>query len=230
MRILIVTDAWSPQVNGVVTTVKNTVRELEALGHSVGLITPEGFTTLPCPTYPEIRLALAAGARVARMIEEFEPDAVHLETEAPLGMAARRHCLASGRPFTTAYHTQFPEYVYARCRLPLAISYRWLRWFHGPAEAVLVPTPAIHHRLAARGFTNLAYWSRGVDLSVFAPARTRGARPRTADFSLRGTRRDREEPGRFPAPRPARHEVGRRRWAGTRRARGALSAGRYSTA
>ena len=170
MRILIVTDAWSPQVNGVVTTVKNTVRELEALGHSVGLITPEGFTTLPCPTYPEIRLALAAGTRVARMIEEFEPDAVHLETEAPLGIAARRHCLASGRPFTTAYHTQFPEYVHARCRLPLAISYRWLRWFHAPAEAVLVPTPAIHRRLTARGFTNLAYWSRGVDLSVFAPA------------------------------------------------------------
>jgi 1,2-diacylglycerol 3-alpha-glucosyltransferase/glucuronosyltransferase len=171
MRILIVTDAWSPQVNGVVTTVKNTVRELEALGHTVGLITPEGFTTLPCPTYPEIRLALAAGARVARMIEEFEPDAVHLETEAPLGLAARRHCLASGRPFTTAYHTQFPEYVHARCRLPLAISYRWLRWFHGAAEAVLVPTPAIYRRLSARGFTNLAYWSRGVDLSVFTPAR-----------------------------------------------------------
>ncbi len=170
MRILIVTDAWSPQVNGVVTTVKNTVRELEALGHTVGLITPQGFTTLPCPTYPEIRLALAPGARVARMIEEFEPDAVHLETEAPLGIAARRHCLGSGRPFTTAYHTQFPEYVYARCRLPLAISYSWLRWFHGPAEAVLVPTPAIHRRLTARGFTNLAYWSRGVDLSVFAPA------------------------------------------------------------
>jgi glycosyltransferase involved in cell wall biosynthesis len=150
--------------------VKNTVRELEALGHTVGLITPEGFTTLPCPTYPEIRLALAAGARVARMIEEFEPDAVHLETEAPLGIAARRHCLASRRPFTTAYHTQFPEYVHARCRLPLAISYRWLRWFHGAAEAVLVPTPAIYHRLSARGFTNLAYWSRGVDVSVFAPA------------------------------------------------------------
>lgn len=171
MRILIATDAWSPQVNGVVTTVKNTVRELEALGHTVGLITPQGFTTLPCPTYPEIRLALAAGARVARMIEEFEPDAVHLETEAPLGLAARRHCLVTERPFTTAYHTQFPEYVHARCRLPLSISYRWLRWFHSPAEAVLVPTRAIHERLSARGFTNLAYWSRGVDLSLFAPTR-----------------------------------------------------------
>jgi len=169
MRILIVTDAWSPQVNGVVTTVKHTVRELGALGHEVALITPTGFRTVPCPTYPEIRLAIAPGARVARMIEEFEPDAVHVETEAPLGLAARRHCLVTGRPFTTAYHTQFPEYIYARCRLPLGISYRWLRWFHGPAHAVMVPTPAIHGRLADRGFTNLAYWSRGVDQALFAP-------------------------------------------------------------
>jgi glycosyltransferase involved in cell wall biosynthesis len=176
MRILIVTDAWSPQVNGVVTTVKHTVRELGELGHEVGLITPNGFRTVPCPTYPEIRLAIAPGARVARMIEEFEPDAVHIETEAPLGIAARRHCLATGRPFTTAYHTQFPEYIYARCRLPLAISYHWLRWFHGPAHAVMVPTPAIHRRLAERGFTNLAYWSRGVDQTLFAP---RQREPRT---------------------------------------------------
>ena len=197
MRILIVTDAWLPQVNGVVTTVRNTVRELEALGHVVGMITPEGFTTLPCPTYPEIRLALAPGARVARRIEEFEPDAIHVETEAPLGLAARRHCLASGRPFTTAYHTQFPEYVYARCRLPLAISYAVLRWFHGPAEAVLVPTPAIHRRLAARGFTNLAYWSRGVDLSIFTPARARGAPERASDLSLRRARRRREDIEQF---------------------------------
>jgi len=145
------------------------VRELGALGHEVALITPTGFRTVPCPTYPEIRLAIAPGARVARMIEEFEPDAVHVETEAPLGLAARRHCLVTGRPFTTAYHTQFPEYIYARCRLPLGISYRWLRWFHGPAHAVMVPTPAIHRRLADRGFTNLAYWSRGVDQALFAP-------------------------------------------------------------
>src|SRR5664279_6293946 len=123
MRILIVTDAWSPQVNGVVTTVRNTVRELELLRHVVGMITPDGFRTLPCPTYPEIRLAIAAGTRVSRMIEEFEPDAVHIETEAPLGMAARRHCIAAGYPFTTAYHTQFPEFTHARCRLPLRISY-----------------------------------------------------------------------------------------------------------
>ncbi len=132
MRILIATDAWLPQVNGVVTTIINTVRELRALGHEVGLVTHEGFRTFPCPSYPEIRLAVAPGARVARMVDEFEPDAVHVATEAPLGLAVRRHCLARGVPFTTAFHTQIPEYVHARCRLPVAITYRWLRWFHGP--------------------------------------------------------------------------------------------------
>jgi len=170
MRILIVTDAWSPQVNGVVTTVRNTVRELESLRHVVGMITPDGFRTLPCPTYPEIRLAVAPGPRVRRMIEEFEPDAVHIETEAPLGMAARRHCIAAGYPFTTAYHTQFPEFIHARCRLPLGISYRAMRWFHDPAGAVMVPTPEMRRRLERRGFANLVHWSRGVDTDVFAPA------------------------------------------------------------
>ena len=170
MRILIITDAWSPQVNGVVTTVRNTVRELEATGHDVGMITPDGFRTMPCPTYPEIRLALAPGPRVSRMIDEFEPDAIHIETEAPLGIAARRHCLASGYPFTTAYHTQFPEFIHARCRLPLGVTYRVMRWFHDPAAAVMVPTTEMLRRLKVRGFANLAYWSRGVDTSVFAPA------------------------------------------------------------
>jgi len=170
MRILIITDAWSPQVNGVVTTVRNTVRELEALGHEVGMITPEGFRTLPCPTYPEIRLAITPGTRVCRMIDEFEPDAIHIETEAPLGMAARRHCLASGYPFTTAYHTQFPEFIHARCRLPVGVTYRMMRWFHDPSAAVMVPTVEMRRRLQVRGFTNLASWSRGVDTDVFAPA------------------------------------------------------------
>ena len=147
MRILIATDAWLPQVNGVVTTLRNTVRELETLGHAVQLVTTEGFRTLPCPTYPEIRLAVAPGPRVVRMIEEFEPDAVHIETEAPIGMAARRHCLDSGRPFTTAYHTQFPEFIHARCRLPLSVSYRWMHWFHKPAAAVLVATAAMRRQL-----------------------------------------------------------------------------------
>ncbi len=125
---------------------------------------------MPCPTYPEIRLALAPGPRVSRMIEEFEPDAIHIETEAPLGIAARRHCVATGYPFTTAYHTQFPEFIHARCRLPLNLTYRMMRSFHDPAAAVMVPTAEMVRRLKERGFANLAFWSRGVDPDVFAPA------------------------------------------------------------
>jgi glycosyltransferase involved in cell wall biosynthesis len=170
MRILIATDAWAPQVNGVVTTITSTVRELERLGHSVGLVTHEEFRTVPLPSYPEIRLAIAPGPRAGRMVDEFEPDAVHIATEASLGLAVRRHCLAAGLPFTTAYHTQFPEYVYARCRLPVGITYRWLRWFHGPSKAVMVATSEVHRRLAARKFGNLCYWSRGVDTDLFKPA------------------------------------------------------------
>jgi glycosyltransferase involved in cell wall biosynthesis len=185
LRILIATDAWLPQVNGVVTTLRNTVRELDALGHMIQLITPAGFRTLPCPTYPEIRLAVAPGPRVVRMIEEFEPDAVHIETEAPIGLAARRHCLDAGRPFTTAYHTQFPEFIHARCRLPLSVSYRWMHWFHKPAAAVLVATAAMRRRLEQWGFTNLATWSRGVDTELFAPA-PRESLPRRPIFLYAG--------------------------------------------
>ncbi len=168
-RILIVSDAWSPQINGVVITLRNTIRELECAGHEVATITPEAFRTLPCPTYPEIRLSLNPGRAVARRIEEVRPDAVHVATEGPLGLAARRHCLRRGRPFTTAYHTQFPEYVHARTRLPLGVSYRWMRWFHGPARTVMVATPELRKRLAERGFTNLGMWSRGVDTELFRP-------------------------------------------------------------
>jgi glycosyltransferase involved in cell wall biosynthesis len=168
-RIMIVSDAWSPQINGVVVTLRMTIRELERMGHEVATLTPEGFRTIPCPTYPEIRLSLNPGAEVARRIDAFAPDALHISTEGPLGLAARRHCLRTGRPFTTAYHTQFPEYVHARTRLPLGMSYRWMRWFHAPAKALMVATPALRRRLTERGFTNLATWSRGVDTELFCP-------------------------------------------------------------
>jgi glycosyltransferase involved in cell wall biosynthesis len=168
-RIMIVSDAWAPQINGVVITLRMTLRELERAGHEVATITPEAFRTVPCPTYPEIRLSLNPGAEVARRIEAFAPGALHISTEGPLGLAARRHCLRTGRPFTTAYHTQFPEYVHARTRLPLTWSYRWMRWFHAPAKALMVATPALRERLAERGFDNLAMWSRGVDTELFRP-------------------------------------------------------------
>ncbi|BEV73238.1 MULTISPECIES: glycosyltransferase family 1 protein [unclassified Paludibacterium] len=169
MRILIVTDAWRPQVNGVVRTLTETIRELQGFGHEVSMITPETFTTLPCPTYPDIRLSLFPYRKVARMIDSFQPDAIHIATEGPLGLAARRHCLRHGRAFTTAYHTRFPEYIQARTRLPLSISYAWMRRFHNASSAVMAPTQSIVNDLKARGFNNVVLWSRGVDTELFSP-------------------------------------------------------------
>jgi len=137
MKVLVVTDAWEPQVNGVVRTLKSTRRELQAAGHEVNFLTPLEFRTLPCPTYPDIRLSLLPRSRVRKRIAEFKPDAIHIATEGPLGIATRAQALDHRVPFTTAYHTRFPEYVRARFGFPLSWTYRFLRWFHGPARAVL---------------------------------------------------------------------------------------------
>ncbi|HWH39792.1 MAG TPA: glycosyltransferase family 1 protein [Usitatibacter sp.] len=169
MRILLVTDAWHPQVNGVVVTLANTIAWLRRWGHEVQVLSPEGFRTMPMPTYPEIPLALLPRREVSRRIRDFEPEAVHIATEGPLGLAARAHCLHHGLAFTTAYHTCFPEYVRARFGVPLSWTYAWLRRFHGPSSAVLVATPAIRELLEARGFDNVADWSRGVDLALYRP-------------------------------------------------------------
>ncbi|WP_297461860.1 glycosyltransferase family 1 protein [Ferrovum sp.] len=171
MRIMIVTDAWEPQVNGVVRTLKNTRRELEALEHEVAMITPRDFPTLPCPTYPDIRLSLLPGRQVSRRLREYAPDALHIATEGPLGMAARSHALRQGLPFTTAYHTRFPEYVQARLGIPLSWTYAFLRWFHGPSRAVMVPTQVVQRDLQHHGFERVVLWSRGVDLDVFRAER-----------------------------------------------------------
>ena len=169
MRILLVTDAWHPQVNGVVVTLTNTIAWLRRWDHEVEVLSPEGFRTMPMPTYPEIALALLPRREVSRRIREFEPEAVHIATEGPLGSAARAHCLRHGLAFTTAYHTCFPEYVRARLRVPLSWTYAWLRRFHAPSSAVLVATPAIRELLEAHGFDNVADWSRGVDLELYTP-------------------------------------------------------------
>ncbi len=169
MRILLVTDAWAPQVNGVVVTLENTARWLRRWGHEVRVIAPDGFRTVPMPSYPEISLALFPGMDVSRRIRDFDPDAIHIATEGPLGMAARGHCVREGLAFTTAYHTCFPEYVKPRLGVPLAITYAWLRWFHGASAALLVSTPAVRGLLEGRGFRNLAEWSRGVDPEIFKP-------------------------------------------------------------
>src|SRR5688572_23151407 len=169
LKILLVTDAWEPQVNGVVRTLKTTARELGAMGHTVEFLTPLEFRTLPCPTYPEIRLSLFPGGRVTRRIEAFDPDVLHIATEGPLGMAARRWALKHDFPFTTAYHTRFPEYVHARLKLPLSWSYAWLRGFHGASKAVMTPTQVVKDDLEANGFRNVKLWSRGVDQDIFRP-------------------------------------------------------------
>ncbi|MGH8241865.1 MAG: glycosyltransferase family 4 protein [Steroidobacteraceae bacterium] len=173
MKIALVTDAWEPQVNGVVRTLKSTARELRAMGHRVEFLTPLEFRTLPCPTYPDIRLSLFPRARVARRLAEFDPDAIHIATEGPLGLAARRYAVSRDLPFTTAYHTRFPEYVRARSGMPLSWTYAFLRWFHGPSRAVMTPTVVVKQDLEANGFTNVVLWSRGVDLDIFKPSDSR---------------------------------------------------------
>jgi glycosyltransferase involved in cell wall biosynthesis len=167
--MLIVTDAWEPQVNGVVRTLKTTAGELTAMEHEVRFLTPLDFRTLPCPTYPEIRLSLFPQGGVNRAIREFDPDVLHIATEGPLGMAARRFALRNDFPFTTAYHTRFPEYVHARFRLPVSLSYAWLRRFHNAGKGVLAPTQVVVDDLLANGFRNVKLWSRGVDTGIFRP-------------------------------------------------------------
>lgn len=170
MRIAIVTDAWAPQVNGVVRTLGATRRELQALGHDVTMITPATFATLPCPTYPEIRLSMARPAAVGRLIDASGCEALHIATEGPLGWSARWHAIRRGMTFTTAYHTRFPEYLRPRFGVPLGWTYALLRRFHAPAANVMAPTPSIVAGLRARGFSNAVLWSRGVDLALFAPS------------------------------------------------------------
>ncbi len=169
MRILIISDAWFPQVNGVVRTLSTIGKELRALGHDVSVIGPMRFKTIPCPTYPEIRLATDAWRRLPELIERYEPDAVHISTEGPLGIAARRYCRKSNLRFTTAYHTKFPEYVHARSRIPVAWTSAILRRFHGAADRVMVATQSIETELRNRGFRNIVRWSRGVDTDLFHP-------------------------------------------------------------
>jgi glycosyltransferase involved in cell wall biosynthesis len=169
MRIMIISDAWLPQVNGVVRTLMRTVEELKGLGHEPHVISPDLFRSLPCPTYSEIRLALLPRRRLARLIDSFQPCAIHIATEGPLGLAARRYCIARGLPFTTAFHTRFPEYIKARIGMPLRLGYAALRKFHAPAAGVMVATATLEEELAERGFRNLRRWSRGVDTEMFRP-------------------------------------------------------------
>lgn len=173
MRILMVTDAWRPQINGVVHTLERLAETLVGFGVDTRFLTPERFRTLPLPTYPDIRLALTTPGNVARLIEAERADHVHIVTEGPLGWMARSHCRRAGRPFTTSYHTRFPEYLSARLPVPEAWAYRRLRDFHNSGQGTLVATKSLADDLRARGFDKLRPWTRGVDRSVFRPDRRR---------------------------------------------------------
>jgi len=168
-RVLIVSDAWTPQVNGVVRTLSTIAGEMRALGITVEIIGPDQFNTIPMPSYPEIRLALFPGRKLAKLIDAFAPDALHIATEGPLGLAARKYARKRKIAFTTAFHTRFAEYLQARTRIPVTLTYAWLRWFHGAGAGVMVATQSLRDELTARGFKNVRAWSRGVDLEAFHP-------------------------------------------------------------
>ncbi|MBX3594275.1 glycosyltransferase family 1 protein [Sphingomonas sp.] len=182
MRIAIVTDAWEPQVNGVVRTLQAVRAVLERQGHRVLVISPDRFYSVPCPTYPEIRLAMVRSRTIGDLLDAFEPHAVHLATEGPVCVAARRWCLKYDFPFTTAYHTQFPDYVEARAGVPAEWVWRYIRWFHAPAQSILASTGSIRDALVAHGLDQVRHWGRGVDLANFRP----GLSPHPAMADLPG--------------------------------------------
>lgn len=169
MKLALVTDAWQPQVNGVVTTLSRTRERLQAAGDEVLVLSGDTHFTVPLPSYPEIRVAVLPYRRLSRAIGQFDPDAIHIATEGPLGMAARRFCVRNGLSFTSSYHTQFPEYVRKRLPVPLSVSYAWLRRFHGRADRTLVATRQQQRLLRERGFDNVVLWPRGVDTELFRP-------------------------------------------------------------
>jgi glycosyltransferase involved in cell wall biosynthesis len=181
MRILLATDAWEPQVNGVVRTLTRTVAECRAMGHMVEVVSPDQFKTLPMPTYPEIRLAIGAHEPMQELFKAFEPEAIHIATEGPVGLAARRLCIEWKLPFTTSYHTRFPEYLAARFPAPVGAGYAYMRWFHKPSGRVMVATPTMRDELLRRGFRNLSPWSRGVDTELFRPRSADAAEPGVLD-------------------------------------------------
>lgn len=169
MRIMIVTDAWKPQVNGVVRTLDTTKRELMKKGHRVEMVTPLGCTTISMPTYSEIDLVLSPKKYVVEKLNQFNPEMIHIATEGPLGWSARKLCKKNNLKFTTSFHTQFPEYIHARTRLPTGFSYKILKRFHSLARQVMVTTKSMERKLKHIGFQNLTSWSRGVDTELFRP-------------------------------------------------------------
>jgi glycosyltransferase involved in cell wall biosynthesis len=173
MRLLVATDAWRPQLNGVVRSLEHMAAEAFHFGAEIIFLTPDRFPSLPLPGYPEIRLALPMPGQVDRILEDARPTHVHIATEGPIGLATRIACGRRGLAFTTSYHTRFPEYVAARAPVPEAWSYRVLRWFHREARAMMVSTPSLERELLSRGFLRIRRWTRGVDTALFRPCHQR---------------------------------------------------------
>jgi glycosyltransferase involved in cell wall biosynthesis len=171
MKVLVATDAWQPQVNGVVRTLNSLARAAAKLGVTIEFLSPEGFPSFPVPTYPGLRLALPSRRRIAERVEAAGADAIHIATEGPIGFAVRAYCRRHGRPFTTSYTTRFPEYISARLPIPQSWIYGTLRWFHSAARVTMVATPSLMTELSGRGFSNLGMWTRGVDIDLFRPDR-----------------------------------------------------------
>ncbi|HML06972.1 MAG TPA: glycosyltransferase family 1 protein [Xanthobacteraceae bacterium] len=171
MKVLVATDAWHPQVNGVVRTLGSLERAAGKLGAAIDFLSPEGFPSFQLPTYPGLRLAVPSRRRIAARIEQARPDAIHIATEGPIGFAARAYCRRRGRPFTTSYTTRFPEYISVRSPIPQAWIYAVLRRFHAAATVTMVSTPSLMSELKERGFNNLGMWTRGVDIDLFRPGR-----------------------------------------------------------
>jgi glycosyltransferase involved in cell wall biosynthesis len=171
MNILVATDAWEPQVNGVVRTLKSLANAVRKFDAAITFLTPDGFPSVAVPTYPGLRCALPSPREVAQRIERVAPDAIHIATEGPIGAVARHYCVKRGLPFTTSYTTRFPEYIAARVPIPEAWSYAALRYFHAAARVTMVSTPSLMSELAGRGFKNLGMWTRGVDTDLFRPER-----------------------------------------------------------
>jgi glycosyltransferase involved in cell wall biosynthesis len=171
MKVMVATDAWRPQVNGVVRTLGSLARATAKLGVEIEFLSPEGFWTFPVPTYPGLRLAVPRRKRIAERIEASRPDAIHVATEGPIGHAVRSYCIRNGRPFTTSYTTRFPEYISARSPIPAQWIYNALRRFHAAAAVTMVATPSLMTELSGRGFSNLGAWTRGVDVDLFRPDR-----------------------------------------------------------
>lgn len=169
LKIVIATDAWKPQLNGVVRTLETLGDILSSFGNQVRYITPNEFKSVPLPSYPEIRLSILPNRRVAKIINDFKPDAVHIATEGPIGRAVRRFCKRRDYPFTTSFHTRFPEYAHERWAVPISWGYAVLKDFHKDGEAMMVATPGLMEELTSRGFTGMKLWARGVDLKQFVP-------------------------------------------------------------